>query len=397
MEFYMGKKKWIRPRHRLIRNLAAGTLGVFVRLWYGVRVEKFKEAKKRPHLIVMNHTTFCDQFLVGMAFPCPVYYVASEDLFSNGFISKLLSWAVAPIPIKKQTVDVHAVANCLRVAKEGGTIALAPEGNRTYFGQTAHIKPSITKLIRKLNLPLAFFRIEGGYGVHPRWSDVVRKGPMRAFVSRVLEPQQIAAMSEEELFSLLQEELTVNEAVADAAYEHPRNAEFLERLLYVCPTCGLSEFHSEGDRITCKKCGLSAKHLPTKELEGVPFSFVADWYQYQCDFLNRLDVAALTQEPLYQEKADLYQVALYQKKILLEREVSLRLFGNRLLVGTEEIPFEKIAAITVQGKNKLVIYWEDKVWQFKGAKRFNAIKYINIVYRYKNITGGNQDGKFLGF
>ena len=159
----MSKKKWIKKRHGIIRAIAAATLGIYVRLWYGVKVEKFREQGKRPYLIVMNHTTFCDQFLVGMAFRGPVYYIASEDLFSNGWISRLLTWAVAPIPIKKQTVDVHAVANCIRVAREGGTIALAPEGNRTYCGKTAYIKPSIVKLIRKLHLPLAVFRIEGGY------------------------------------------------------------------------------------------------------------------------------------------------------------------------------------------------------------------------------------------
>ena len=144
------KKKWIKKRHYLVRNIAAATIGTYTRLRYGVQVEKFKEQGKRPYLIVMNHTTAADQFLVGMAFAGPVYYLASEDLFSNGWISRLLTWAVAPIPIKKQTVDVHAVANCIRVAREGGTIALAPEGNRTYFGKTAHIKPSIAKLVRKL-------------------------------------------------------------------------------------------------------------------------------------------------------------------------------------------------------------------------------------------------------
>ena len=44
----------------------------------------------RAYLILMNHQTAFDQFFVGMAFKGPVYYVASEDLFSNGWISSLL-------------------------------------------------------------------------------------------------------------------------------------------------------------------------------------------------------------------------------------------------------------------------------------------------------------------
>lgn len=111
-----------------------------------------------------------------MIYRGPVYYVASEDLFSNGFVSGLLRYAVAPIPIRKQTTDIRSVMNCIKVAKEGGTIAIAPEGNRTFSGRTEYIKPSIVGLVRVLKLPVAFIRIEGGYGVQPRWSDVVRKG-----------------------------------------------------------------------------------------------------------------------------------------------------------------------------------------------------------------------------
>jgi len=390
------KKKWIKKRHYLVRHIAAATIGTYTRLRYGVQVEKFKEQGKRPYLIVMNHTTAADQFLVGMAFAGPVYYLASEDLFSNGWISRLLTWAVAPIPIKKQTVDVHAVANCIRVAREGGTIALAPEGNRTYFGKTAHIKPSIAKLVRKLGLPLAIFRIEGGYGVQPRWSDCVRKGPMRAYVARVVEPEEYNQMTDGQLYEFLQQQITVNEAVP-GRYEHKNNAQFLERLLYVCPQCGLSEFESHGDRLTCKKCGLTARHLATKELEGVPFRFVADWYDYQCDFINRLDLTPYEQKPLYTDRVRLSRVQLYRKKELLQKEAPLVLYGNRLVAGEQEIPFDRITGVTVLGRNKLNVYFDDQLWQMKGQKRFNAMKYINIVYRYKNIKEGNADGKFLGF
>jgi len=38
----------------------------------------------------------------------------------------------------------------------------------------------------------------------------------------------------------------------------------------------------------------------------------------------------------------------------------------------------------------------DKIYQIKGGKRFNALKYVHIYHRYKNIVKGDQDGKFLG-
>lgn len=193
----------MKYRHRIVRNIAYAVMYPYTRLKYNIKVERFKEQGDRPYLILMNHQTAFDQFFVGMGFRGPVYYVASEDLFSNGWISTLLRWLVAPIPIKKQTSDVSAVKTCIRVAKEGGTIAIAPEGNRTYSGRTGHMNPAIASLAKMIKLPIALYRIEGGYGVQPRWSDVVRRGKMRAYVSRVIEPEEYAAMSKAELFSLI--------------------------------------------------------------------------------------------------------------------------------------------------------------------------------------------------
>ena len=217
---------WLRPRHRVVRNIAYAVLYPYTKLKYNIKIEPFREQGDRAYLILMNHQTAFDQFFVGMTFRGPVYYVASEDLFSNGWISSLLRWLVAPIPIKKQTSDVGAVKNCIRVAREGGTIAIAPEGNRTYSGRTGYMNPAIAGLARMLKLPIALFRIEGGYGVHPRWSDVVRRGRMRAYVSRVIEPEEFAGLSKAELESVIERGLYVDEGVADGTFESDRRAEY---------------------------------------------------------------------------------------------------------------------------------------------------------------------------
>jgi hypothetical protein len=57
---------------------------------------------------------------------------------------------------------------------------------------------------------------------------------------------------------------------------------------------------------------------------------------------------------------------------------------------------EDTDVVTVLGRNKLNIYHGKKVYQLKGGKRFNALKYVHIYYRYRNIARGDTDGKFLG-
>ena len=86
----------------------------------------------------------------------------------------------------------------------------------------------------------------------------------------------------------------------------------------------------------------------------------------------------------------------YKKKELLNEDALLKLYGDRVIVDTLVLPFEEVGAIAVLGRNKLNIYHGDQVYQIKGDKRFNALKYVHIYHRYKNITRGEADVKFLG-
>ena len=173
---------------------------------------------------------------------------------------------------------------------------------------------------------------------------------------------------------------------------------------YYCPKCGLSTFESHNDVVKCKKCEREVRYLPTKELEGVgfdfPFRFVAEWYDYQVDFVNALNVLEYDETPMYTENVDLYEVTPCKCKELIAEHMQISLYGNRVewVAGDDKtvILFEDISSIAVLGRNKLNIYCADKIYQLKGGKRFNALKYVNMYHRYKNIAKGDVYGKFLG-
>ena len=397
-------KKWVRFRHRVVRNLLYLPMRAYVALRYRIRIDRFRQQEKRPYLILLNHQTPFDQFFVGMSFRGPVYYLATEDIFSNGWVSSLIRYLVAPIPIKKQTTDVRAILNCIRVVKEGGTIAIAPEGNRTYSGRTEYMSPSIAPLARKLGLPIVLYRIEGGYGTEPRWSDVIRRGKMHGYVSRVIPPEEYAAMTDDELFAIIRDGLYVDEAKADREFRHKKCAEYLERAAYICPDCGFSVFESRNDTVTCLTCRKQIRYLPTKELRGVgfdfPFRFFSEWYDYQQKFINDCDVTALTEKPLFTDRATISRVIPCERKEPIYEDVPVTLYGDRVMVGEGEstmlLPFDEVTAAAVLGRNKLNIYHDGNIYQFKGDKRFNALKYVHICHRYQNIRKGDPHEQFLG-
>lgn len=393
-------KKWTLPRHQVVRQVLYPLIVFLVWLLYGFQVTKFTEENDRQYLILSNHQTGFDQFYPSIAFRRPIYYVASEDIFSMGFLSKVIIWLQNPIPIKKQVTDIRAVMSCMRVAKEGGNIAIFPEGNRTFSGETAYINPAIGGLAKKLGLPIAFFKIEGGYGVQPRWSDVRRKGAMRAYVSSVLEPEEYKDWTNEELYQYICKTLYQNEANADAAYPHKETAQYIERVLYVCPHCGITHFESNGDTLECMSCHRKAKYLPTKEFSGdFPFRFMLDWYRYQESYVNSLNTLVMTDKAIITDTCNLFAVELYRGKTPLGENVHLALYGDRLEMSgsfTKTFSFADTTTITILGKNKLNIYYRDEVYQIQGDKRFNAVKYLNLFHRYKNLTTEAQNGSFLG-
>ena len=392
------KQPWLQRRHRVVRTLLYPIIGPLARLRYGVKIDRC--ADSRQCLILLNHTTAWDQFFVDLSFRRPIYYMATEDIFSMGWISKVIRWLVAPIPIRKQTTDVQAVMTCLRVAKEGGTLCIAPEGNRTYSGETCYMNPAIAALVKKLGLPIAIYRIEGGYGVQPRWTDVLRRGRMQAGVSRIIEPEEYAEKTPAELASLIERELHLNEAETGGLFFHKRAAEYLERMLYLCPVCGFSTFHSHDDRVRCTRCGLEAQYLPDKTFLGIgstlPFRTALDWYRWQEDFVNWYNPLSATDKPLYVETARLSEVIVFERKNLLKKSAVVRLFGDRVELDGVSYPFSELGAITVLGRNKCNIYTREHLFQLKGDRRFNALKYVQLYHRYKNLTAGDGNGKFLG-
>ncbi|MBR3691703.1 MAG: 1-acyl-sn-glycerol-3-phosphate acyltransferase [Clostridia bacterium] len=399
------KKGWLRFRHRIVRNLAYLVLYPYSRIRYGIRIEKCPDSKGRQFLILLNHQTPFDQFFVGMSFRDPVYYLASEDIFSNGWISGLIRWLVAPIPIKKQTMDIGAIRNCLQVVREGGTLCIAPEGNRTYSGKTEYMNPSIAGLARRLGLPIVLYRIEGGYGAEPRWSDCIRRGKVFTRIARIIQPEEYAAMDDAALFAAIREGLFVDDTKGDPCFTHRRRAEFLERAIYICPRCGLSKHVSREARLACTSCGNVVTYGEDLTLSATlpefPFRTVSEWYDWQKDYINAFDPLVYTERPIFSDGAEFSEVIPSEKKVRLLKWATVDLYGDRVVLDagkeTEHVfSFADCSAFTVLGRNKLNIYLGKQIFQLHGDKRFNALKYVHIYNRTKNIRKGESDGQFLG-
>ena len=191
----------------------------------------------------------------------------------------------------------------------------------------------------------------------------------------------------------------MDEAQVTGEFRHRKNAQFLERVVYMCPWCGLSTFESHDDVIRCTKCGLEIRHKANKELEGIgkpfPHRFVADWYDWQNNYVNQLDTASMADAPIWTETGAFSRVIPEKRKELLTKEATIQLYGDRIRVDGRDFSFAT-TAVTLLGKNKLNLYSGKDIYQIKSGKRFNALKYLNFYHRFKNLQTGDAYEQFLG-
>ena len=413
------KKKWMRFRHKVVWFIGRPIVFLITRLFYRYRYKKIKRKDARQSLIISNHQNGFDQFFVALNFPQVIYFIASEALFSTGFMGRFISWAAGPIPIKKSTTDVRAVANLLRIVKEGGTVGIFPEGNRSFDGKNGYIKKSVAQLAKKVKIPLVLYKLEGGYGTHPRWSDTRRKGRVTGSIARVLEPEELEEMSVDEIYDIIITTLFHDDHDTGGEFRSKKMAEHFERVMYVCPRCGLSNFFGKGNSFGCKKCGLTAEMQPDLSIKlsendaSFDFKTEGQWYDYQQDYIRKLDKNAYTDTPAYEDKVKEYKVIPYENTVCTMEEALIRLYSDRyefyLPDGNlqKTVNFSDMSAAAVQNANMLIIYMNGgDYYQIHGSVEFNAIKYVNFYYHFLGtglfkLTGsdkfsGEKNVEFLG-
>ena len=386
----MKKKKWCKVRHKFWFTIMRPIFSFLFWKKYGYKAENYKLDRKQNYLIICNHSCSLDPFMLGKSFFRPIYFVASDDLLKNGFISKIMKHTVAPIPIRKGTMDISSIRNCISIAKEGGTIGIFPEGNRTYSGEISYLGINLVKFIRKLDLPLIIYHIDGGYGLDPRWGKKSRRGKgSRGYVQRALSKEELCSLKDEELLKIINTNLS-QEISPSLRFKSKEKAEYLERVLFVCPKChALETLVSEKNAIRCKCCSLEATYEEDLSFSSNEPSFkfkkVSEWMNYQKEYLKDLAIEE-NKVLLGDEKVTLIS-CLEGKEKEVELVGKLQMNSKSFIIkGEKEIQFffKDIKQVENQGKHKLLFYIGKDYYEFKGGERFSSYKYYLMFNRINN-------------
>ena len=125
--------------------------------------------KAGAYIVVANHTSFLDPFLIGTIVPRIIHYLA----YAYFYYHPVCHWyckRVHNIPLKKDGKDISALKQALRVLKDGELLGIFPEGIRSETGQLGKGEPGVALIALKAKVPILPVGIRGAYEAFPKGS-----------------------------------------------------------------------------------------------------------------------------------------------------------------------------------------------------------------------------------
>jgi 1-acyl-sn-glycerol-3-phosphate acyltransferase len=244
------------------------TLGAWAHRAYGARAEGLEivERIKPPFILVGNHSTLLDPFIMNYYVPHPVHWVASDGNMRSALMRFLLIKLVGSIPKSKSIPDIETVNWIVEIIrKKKGVVGFYPEGQSSWNGANVPAFGSTAKLLKLLKAPVICVRSRGAYMTMPRWAYKRRSGQTLLEFSQLFSPESLKSMSVEEIDEALNKAISQNDPEwaleNNIDYRSPVRAECLELALYSCPACG--DFHclsSSGSTLRCESCGAEVEY-----------------------------------------------------------------------------------------------------------------------------------------
>ncbi|HPS75954.1 MAG TPA: 1-acyl-sn-glycerol-3-phosphate acyltransferase [Oscillospiraceae bacterium] len=347
-----------------------------------------------PLYIVANHNCDLDPAFVVAAFREQAAFVGSEHILRQGLLSRFLVRINDPIGRQKGGSAAGAVKEMLRRLKNGRSVCLFPEGNRSFDGVTRPFPPATGKLARASGATLVTFRISGGYLSNPRWGEGLRRGRVRGVVAGIYPPEKLRAMTEDAVNAAIAADLFEDAWEAQRAHPVPyrgrRLAEHLETLLFTCPACGkMHRMQSAGSRFFCRGCGYEVRYDAAGFFTGrdVRFDTVRAWNLWQDGQIAALCRSA-GEGPIFTDTGmALYEIDTGRRAKKLA-EGTLRLFRGRLeLPGGLTIPAAEISGMSVRGQKDLFVSRGDRHYLLKTPLVHCTVKYLTACARLGSAVG----------
>ncbi|MBK8806383.1 MAG: 1-acyl-sn-glycerol-3-phosphate acyltransferase [Bacteroidales bacterium] len=284
-------------KHLFFWRFAQATIATRLAFLFKMQVIWHKKPPKDgPFIVIANHANRGEPFLIGRNIKTPINYMANVDGVKGA--NKLFSSGLGCFNIKKGRPDTQAFVKAMDLLRNGYTVGIFVEGDRSWIGKTKDFSTATASLAKKMNVPILMARFSGSYMSRPRWSEIPRVGKIFLEFDRI-DVEEVQRLSKEELqlrmFNYINNDDFTDERVKKIVYKGKDFAVGIENLLWKCPSCN-SEDTLKGTKneIVCKSCkttfaidGNQNVSDPKAVLNAKQIATVKDWNNWQIELAKK--------------------------------------------------------------------------------------------------------------
>ncbi|MFN2508429.1 MAG: lysophospholipid acyltransferase family protein [Chthoniobacterales bacterium] len=157
-------------------------VAVLARIFFRFRIlHKERRLATGPMILAMNHQSYLDPPLAGVASGREVYFLTRKTLLDVPLLGFLLP-RLNVVPVDQENADRSALKAIIRIVKGGNGAVVFPEGARTLDGELQAAMPGLGFVIAKTLAPVQPMRIFGAHEALPRGGGRLRLHPITIVV-----------------------------------------------------------------------------------------------------------------------------------------------------------------------------------------------------------------------
>ncbi len=188
--------------YRLVQIVVSQVLSVFG----GIRVTGRDHLPKAGGaILVCNHLSHLDVFVLGILLHRPLNYVARSTLFLPVLGSLIRS--VGGFAIQRDGRGSEGFKETLRRVRNGGIVTFFPEGTRSLDGELGELKPGIVALASRAGVPLVPAAIAGTFEAWPKSRRFPRPHAIRVHYGEPIAPEEFAGRAPEAVTALIRDRI----------------------------------------------------------------------------------------------------------------------------------------------------------------------------------------------
>jgi len=118
-------------------------------------------------ILAMNHESYLDPPLAGIACHREIHYLARKTLLDWPILGPILPH-LKVVPVDQDRADMSALKTVIKLVRAGHCTVIFPEGSRTLDGELQTALPGLGLVIAKTLAPVVPMRIFGARDAFPR-------------------------------------------------------------------------------------------------------------------------------------------------------------------------------------------------------------------------------------